>query len=222
MAKFAESTLNDEFATDLIPKYRPISPAAAVSLVMAGLSVVAALMVSEDDINPWVFAIVPVVGVVLGCRGLGAIRRYDMAGRGAARMGVALSALALVGGLGGYARFKAYEVPKDYLRITYEPLQKAAAGAIPPEVQELDGKKIYINGYMYPTSELKGIKSFVLCRDNGTCCFGGQPKLVDMVEVKLKDPLTTNYTTSLHGIGGTLRVKAEDVSWRIGDRSLSY
>ena len=53
--------------------------------------------------------------------------------------------------------------------------------------KELDGKKVFIKGYMYPSSQMTGIREFVLCRDNGTCCFGGQPRLTDMIRVKLKD-----------------------------------
>lgn len=214
MAQFAETILRDEALPEEIRKYKPISPAAAAGLALGLLSVVAAITVA--DIGPWTFAAVPVAGLLLGVRGVGSVRRYDMAGLGAARAGVLLSGLALVGGLAFYAYVAATEVPEGYERISYEPLQPSGAGPISEAAQALDGKKVYIKGYMYPTSQRRGIKSFVLCRDNGDCCFGGKPKANDMVEITLKDPLVANYTTSLHGVGGTLRVKAETSEGGLG------
>ena len=40
----------------------------------------------------------------------------------------------------------------------------------------------------------------------GTCCFGGQPKLTDMVEIILDDPLRTSWSTRRRRLGGTLMV----------------
>ena len=42
--------------------------------------------------------------------------------------------------------------------------------------------------------------------DMGTCCFGGQPNLTDMIEVTLADPLRIDYSRWRRGVGGTLRV----------------
>jgi hypothetical protein len=46
----------------------------------------------------------------------------------------------------------------------------------------------------------------VLCRDNGDCCFGGQPKVTDMILVTLTDPLRLDYSTRLHRLAGTFKV----------------
>jgi hypothetical protein len=37
-----------------------------------------------------------------------------------------------------------------------------------------------------------------------------------MIEVKLKDPLVINHTSSLHGIGGTFHVRAEKAPGSLG------
>ena len=57
----------------------------------------------------------------------------------------------------------------------------------------------------------------VLVPDFDTCCFGGQPKLTDMVEVRLVEPLSVDFSFNRRKIGGTLRVhqdlkKIEDLT----------
>jgi hypothetical protein len=108
-------------------------------------------------------------------------------------------------------------VPPDYQVISYEPLQAGAGGMIPDSVKPFEGKKVFIKGYMYPIRQTHGLTRFVLCRDNGTCCFGGQPKLVDMVEVKVKPGLTIDHTSSLRGIGGTFHARAEKDPGGLGE-----
>ena len=77
---------------------------------------------------------------------------------------------------------------------------------IAPEVARLDGKPIYIKGYMYPTRQRTDISEFVLVKDTGQCCFGGQPKLCDMIIVKFADGMTVNYREQqLVGVGGIFR-----------------
>jgi hypothetical protein len=108
-------------------------------------------------------------------------------------------------GIGGFQN--AFGVPAGYLRISYETLQPKPGESIPASARELDGKKVFIKGYMYPSNQMTGIREFVLCRDNGTCCFGGQPKLADMIQVNLKEPLTLDYQTGLRRVAGTFRLQ---------------
>jgi hypothetical protein len=61
---------------------------------------------------------------------------------------------------------------------------------------------------MYPGSRQRGITEFVLCRDQGDCCFGGDPKLTDRVLVRLADPKNAlDYTQRLVKIAGRFRVE---------------
>ena len=68
---------------------------------------------------------------------------------------------------------------------------------VPPSAQELNGKKVFIKGYVYQPSgrggQMSGLKEFVLVRDKGQCCFGGNPKLTDMILVKLQGSLTAEF-----------------------------
>ena len=157
----------------------------------------------------WGFLVVPAVGILLGLKGLKSVRRYDMAGKPAAKVGMVLSVLSIVGGTAGYIYLLKTTVPPGYQVITYDPLQGGIGGMIPEQVKALDGKKVYLNGYMYPTNKVHNLNRFVLCRDNGTCCFGGQPKIQDMVEVKTKPGYKLDHTSSLRGIGGTFYARVE-------------
>src|SRR4051794_18961721 len=118
--------------TDLpeeIVAYRPISPAAAASVVTGLLALLAAVLVFDLGAATFIFA--SGVGLITGCRGLSAVRRYDMAGRGAAKAGLGLSVVALVTGAGVMAYHAANEVPEGCVAITYEPLQSKGGELIP-------------------------------------------------------------------------------------------
>ncbi len=184
--------------------YRPISPLAPVALFLGICSAASFLGVS----------ILPIaaISLIVGLIGLRQIRRSDgeLGGRGLAATGTTLSALFLVLGSGYHAWSYATELPEGYERVSFSWLAKQSQifenGKLrfAPEVEALDGKKIYIKGYMYPTRQQTGIKEFVLVKDTGQCCFGGQPKLTDMVVVQFKDGMTVNHREQqLVGVAGT-------------------
>ena len=197
-----------------IAAYRPVSPAAAISVVTGLLALLAAVLVFDLGAVTYVFA--SAVGLITGVRGISAFKRYDMAGRGAAKAGLGLSVLALATGAGVMTYHAMNEVPEGSVAISYEALQAKGGEVIPESAKALDGKKVYIKGYMYPGEQTTGIKEFVLCRDNGTCCFGGQPKLNDMIQVKLKEPLTLDYHTGLRYIAGNFKVQQEAAPGSLG------
>jgi hypothetical protein len=107
------------------------------------------------------------------------------------------------------------ELPEGHQRISFNDLSRHdpifADGKlqVDPDIAALDGKSIYIKGYMYPTRQQTGITEFVMVKDTGQCCFGGQPKLTDMIVVKFEDGMTVNHREQqLVGVGGTFRVRA--------------
>lgn len=195
--------------------YRPMSPMAAVSLAVGVLSVISIGLV--EDLGAVSLAVLPILGILLGIRGLQAAKRYDMSGARLAKSGLILSLLSLLGGEAARVYFLANEAPEGSIRIAYEDLQSTEPGQpIPKFAQDLDGKKVFIRGYVYPGKEQRGIKTFVLCRDNGDCCFGGQPKLNDMIEVTLKEPLTLDYDTRLRKVAGIFKIKPEQSAESVG------
>jgi hypothetical protein len=193
--------------------YRALSALAVVSCVLGALSVLAFL--------DWTLAIVPAVGMVTGAIALWRIRKNpaDMSGEGFAIVGVALSAMLMVGGLGRLSYAYVHEVPDGYQRLSYADLQPdpdVAGQVYPPEVERFEGQKVFVKGFVFPGNQTTGIKTFVLCRDNGTCCFGGQPKLTDRIQVTLKGPLSLNYSTRMVRLAGTFHVEPRQAVGGLG------
>lgn len=98
----------------------------------------------------------------------------------------------------------AVEGPDGALRVSYddfdllkvlnmEPVPADAADYMPDWLKELDGKRVVVRGFMYPTFRESGIERFILARDNQICCFGRDPKIYDLVRVKLRTGQTTDY-----------------------------
>jgi hypothetical protein len=81
---------------------------------------------------------------------------------------------------------------------------------VPPSALELEGKHVFIKGYLYPGREKDGIKQFLLVRDQGDCCFGGNPKITDRIQVTLAGPLRVSYQTRLFKVGGKFHVAPMD------------
>jgi len=184
--------------------YRALSATAVASLVAGVLSVAALL--------DWGLGLIPLVGILLGVSALWQIRRRpdELTGGRLAMVGVMLSAILLVAGWARLTYAYMTEVPEGYVRLSYDSLQpdtSVPGEMFPPTARELDGKHVYIKGFVYPGKQTTGIKKFVLCRDNGTCCFGGQPKLTDMIEVTLAGSLQMEYATRPFAVGGTFHLQ---------------
>ncbi len=82
----------------------------------------------------------------------------------------------------------------DLLKIlNMDPVPPDAVEHFPEWLKALDNKRIRIRGFMYPPFESTGIRAFVLARDNQICCFGRNPKVYDLIAVRLRDGVTTDY-----------------------------
>ncbi|MGQ0633834.1 MAG: DUF3299 domain-containing protein [Planctomycetaceae bacterium] len=199
-----ETASPDEF------DYHPIPPLAPIALFLgvcasAGLLVIPGLAIG-------------VVGFAAGAICAWQIRRSDgeLGGRWLARLGCALSAVFLVSGIVWHSYVYATEVPEGYERVSFPALSKQMPeikddGSIdvPAEVAALDGKPIFIKGYMYPTRQKTGIQEFVLVKDTGQCCFGGNPKLTDMIVVQFQDGMTVDHREqTLVAVAGTFHAKS--------------
>ncbi len=98
-----------------------------------------------------------------------------------------------------------------YLRLSFDELQpdpNYPSQDVPPAAIKLDGQRIFLKGYAFPGRDRTGIKKFVLVRDNLQCCFGGNPKLTDMVEVTLEGDLAMDFSTDMRRVAGTFHVAA--------------
>ena len=165
--------------------YRAVAGTAIAAAVAAALSP----LVFFD----WSLAVVPVVGIVLGAMAYRTIvQRPDVfTGRPLAIGAIVMSAVSLVAGLITLSRAYAAELPDGYERLNYgllQPLPGDPSDMVPDTARTMDGRNVLLKGYIYPGKQQTGITQFLLVRDQGDCCFGGNPKITDRVLVQLKDP----------------------------------
>ena len=183
--------------------YRALSGAAVMSLALGFLSALALFTLY--------LAIIPISGVLFGLYAVVQIRKHpsELTGRGVAIAGMILSFSLLVASVSVASYVYATEVPRGYERIFYSQLQPEEGKIgqkIPPLAEDLDGKKVFIKGYVFPGKQRQGIKTFLLVRDKGDCCFGGNPKLTDRIQVTLADPERLRFDPYLHKVAGTFRL----------------
>lgn len=192
----------DEFA------YKPIPPLAPVSALL-GLCALSGLL------SPLglVFAI---FGLALGLLAQRQIKQADggLSGRAIATTGIWASGMLLVGCAALHVYWYQTEVPEGYQRISFgQDISKKGfivedgQGRVHPDVAALEGKPLFVKGFMYPEQPGEDRTTFLLCRDNGQCCFGGQPKLEDMIKVKMKDGLTARESQHMVSVAGVFRLR---------------
>jgi len=185
--------------------YRALSVSAVSSLIVGVLSLAALL-----DQVLW---IIPVLGILLGAFALVKIRRWEdeMTGAKVAKAGIALSAGCLLVSIVWSVVEIATEVPEGYERLSYRELQpdpNVPGEVIPPKVMQHDGKRRFVKGYTFPGVQRENLKQFVLVPDRGTCCFGGNPKVTDVILVTLKDPHRVNFSYFQRKFAGTFHVNS--------------
>ena len=188
--------------------YKPIPPLAPVSALL-GVCALSGLL------SPLglVFA---VFGAILGFLALMQIQSADgdLGGRTIAGLGMLMSAALLVGGASLHIYWYQTEVPTGYQRVSFgADISKKGfvvednEARAHPDIAALDGKPMFVKGYMYPDGQPSGISTFILCRDNGQCCFGGQPKLTDMIKVRMPLGLTATYDSNMVSVAGVFRLR---------------
>jgi hypothetical protein len=70
----------------------------------------------------------------------------------------------------------------------------------------LFGERIRIRGFMFPSMRKRGLKQFVLVRDNMECCFGPGAALYDCILVTMEPGKTTEYISNRYvAVEGTFR-----------------
>jgi hypothetical protein len=184
--------------------YRALSGAAIAAVALAVLSPLAFL--------GWWLAAIPAVGLAVAILALVDIARRptELTGWPAAVGAAALSTLILAGSLAYHATVYAAELPAGFARLDYTMLQPEPGDppdAIPATARAMDGRDVLLKGYMYPGKERRGIALFLLVRDQGDCCFGGNPKISDRVLVRMADPRGIDFSQRLVKIAGRFRIQ---------------
>lgn len=192
-------------------QYRTLSFLAIVAIVFGVISIPSAVAASMNAL----LLIFPFIGVLLGLTAVLKLRNRtdEYTGLGLAKAGLLLSTVLLLAG-GGYAGYVyATEVPEGFRRLKWSEMEAVPSFPRPwsPTAEELVGKKVFVKGYVYPDNQLGDIKQFILVPDMGTCCFGGQPKITDMIQVTLEDPHRVKYSMMRRSLAGEFRLGAVKV-----------
>jgi hypothetical protein len=180
--------------------YRVISKSAIACVLFALLSLGAYLHE--------VLVVLPAVTVAIGFVSWLSFRRFgeELLGKPVMYTGLAAGSLILVSSI-AYHTFVYYtEVPENYQRISFAMLRENPRKALTysEAAQALDGKKVFLRGYVRPGEKKKNLREFILVGDFGSCCFGGNPKISEVIAVSIVIPdKSVNYGYGLRRIGGT-------------------
>jgi hypothetical protein len=186
--------------------YRPVPILAPVSLFFGVCSLIAFLA-------NVVGAIIGLFGVVAGTVCLLIIRRAngEMGGKTICKIGLGLSALCFSAGLSLHIYNYATEVPEGFRRVHFQSeiskkgfVFENGIRKLHPDVAKLEGKKIFLKGFMWNTMEMTGLKQFLMLKDNGKCCFGGDPKPTDMIWIEMQGKEVDQYDVMV-AVAGVLR-----------------
>lgn len=193
--------LDDDF--DPADNYRALCTPAVASIALGLLSALALL--------DWWLVLIPIAAVLLGIAALRKIRAQpsEYTGKRLAYFGIGFAALLGSAGMARQYYDYATELPPGFARISYSELQPQegdAPNSVPPDAMALDGKKVFIKGYVYPGQRMQGITQFLLVRDQGSCCFGGNPKLTDRIQVSITDPHGFTFSNGLFKVAGVFHV----------------
>jgi hypothetical protein len=184
--------------------YRSVSRAAVLSLVFALLGLLS-----------WYFPLLTIlsgVGLFFALIAFRSFRRFpgELSGKPVAVLGAVCALIMLVVSPVRHTYIYYTELPDGYERISFSAL-KSPIGApdFPPEsALELNGKKVFLKGYIHPTSlASNAARTFILVPDWATCCFGQQPPLTHMIEVRLSGDKFANRSFRRHSLAGTLQVR---------------
>lgn len=94
----------------------------------------------------------------------------------------------------------------DDVKFDIEPDSPFDRAMLTDEIRALDGKRMRIRGYILPTAQKRGIKQFVLVRDNQECCFGPGAALYDCILVNMEPGETTEFSVRPVAVEGTFTV----------------
>ncbi len=196
-------TLTPKFSDGDADVYKSVSRSAIASFVLGVLGLA--------SFSLWFLLILPLVGLAFAFLAFGTFRKYpdEIVGRPIATAGMLLCGLTCL--LAPSYHYYDYmtEVPDGYTRMDFGALKSGLGQPdVPPaDAMALDGQKVYIKGYIHPTSmDTMLAKRFILVPDLGTCCFGGQPPLTHMIEVSLSGDQHATKSYRKQRLAGTLHV----------------
>jgi hypothetical protein len=100
-----------------------------------------------------------------------------------------------------------YDKTFDDIRFDIQPGDPFHREMLPEKIESLVGQRIRIRGYILPTAQKRGIKQFVLVRDNQECCFGPGAALYDCILVEMQGGATAEFSIRPIAVEGTFDIQ---------------
>jgi hypothetical protein len=99
-----------------------------------------------------------------------------------------------------------YDKTFDDLRFDIKPGDPFQRSMLPPKIESMVGQRIRIRGFILPAAQQRGIKTFVLVRDNQECCFGPGAALYDCILVEMVKGETVEFSIWPVAVEGTFGI----------------
>lgn len=184
-------------------RYRQVNLLAVLSTVVGGLSLL--------TMFHWYLGFIPVAGIILALLAQRQISRApeEYTGQRLVISGFALSIGMWLVGAGVLTFSHMKEVPIGYEAIDWQTLKpdKGSAEILPQAAIDLDEKRVYLKGYMYPGRQVVNLKEFLLVPTQGHCKFcSSNIAKHEIVRVKFVGDYRADFTTHHIGVGGKLLV----------------
>jgi hypothetical protein len=191
--------LDDERPGD----YRVLNVEAVLSLAFGLLSVL--------TVFSWYLAFLPLAGLAFAWIARRRIQRApeELTGMRLAVAGAALSVVLWITGMVVLTMSHMQSVPIGYTEISFHDLQPdlTAGEYISSKAIDLNDKRIYITGFMYPGRQNIRIKEFLLVPTAGHCKFcSTNIAPTEIMRVRFSGDLRADFTTNRIGVGGKLVV----------------
>lgn len=202
-SKAMHSTDSDSRIVQQHEQYRTVSKAAVVCIVFAVMAILAFAFPAA--------VIMPFLSICFGISALISFKRFpnELTGKTAARIGTAVSTIILVAAVSMHAYIYATEVPEGYRRISFYDLKpdRRTQLEFAEKAEDFEGEMVFVKGYVRPGLKKNRLKKFILVGDFGSCCFGGNPEITDVVAVSIKNEDDyVNYGYRLRRVGGEFKL----------------
>ncbi len=107
----------------------------------------------------------------------------------------------------GQSPKKPKDLTFDGVKFPIKKGDKFKRSMLTKKIEDLDGKRVRIRGYILPSFQQKGIKQFILVRDNMECCFGPGAALYDCIVVEMAKGKSTSFTVRPVAVEGTFAIR---------------
>ena len=107
----------------------------------------------------------------------------------------------------GQAPKKPKDLTFDGIKFPIKKGDKFKRSMLTKKIEDLDGQRVRIRGYILPSFQQKGIKQFILVRDNLECCFGPGAALYDCIVVEMAKGKSTSFTVRPVAVEGTFAIR---------------